>query len=546
MPNKRFLGLGFSFAATDRGLEKKLVGIASALRDISGSLNGIGTAGTKAGKSMGGMKAPRVSRGTQTGTNAKAPSAQAQPKAQGTRYAIFEDITSGFEKVSGETRAIFKNMEEALGPKASKEMFKNMRGFRVEINQLGNISDYSKMRLKRNTEEFIKSIDHLEEFKKKFGIVQKVLTVFKNWMTDIGNSAGRFLHSIGVDLGSMIPEQFKAAFGLFESVVLSPIRKGVSSAFSGISGLFMKKKQKESQDAIMSKWMGKSPGAKHNVLSYLKDISESSGGSKSKEGGDGKKGFFGAIKSFLSGALGVLLSPFSGAIKLITTSLGFVGSLFDILMSPIKSITARLGFFGEVFLPLVVIGTALYGAFKGVMDTLGEWGTFFGGIFDMGKSLLGLTGRFLESIPWLDQLVTAIKDAAMFLVTLPAKILGLVMEGWKNIFGWLGVGAGDIGKKMSDWSKSMDKVQFDKTNPQFPQSQPSVSPGVYTRLGPDALGKMLDPTAEAQLQESRNQTAILYDIGEELKKEKTLKTELKIKGRDSMIQQIEALSAGYG
>lgn len=52
MPNKRFLGLGFTFSATDKGLEKKLKGIQSALSGITNSLNDISSASTSAKKSI--------------------------------------------------------------------------------------------------------------------------------------------------------------------------------------------------------------------------------------------------------------------------------------------------------------------------------------------------------------------------------------------------------------------------------------------------------------------------------------------------------------
>jgi len=82
MPNKRFLGLGFTFSATDRGLEKKLLGIQSALAGIADSLKTINSDAAGAGAAIGTIKTPRMGGRVST------------PKTKDSSVSLLAELTS--------------------------------------------------------------------------------------------------------------------------------------------------------------------------------------------------------------------------------------------------------------------------------------------------------------------------------------------------------------------------------------------------------------------------------------------------------------------
>lgn len=100
MPNKRFLGLGFTFSATDRGLEKKLLGIQSALSGIADSLKSINSDAQGAGAALGTMKAPRAGGRVST------------PKTKDSSTSLLAELTSINKSVDKGFSDIVKSIEK--------------------------------------------------------------------------------------------------------------------------------------------------------------------------------------------------------------------------------------------------------------------------------------------------------------------------------------------------------------------------------------------------------------------------------------------------
>src|SRR6185295_5386148 len=115
MPNKRFLGLGFTFSATDRGLEKKLLGIQSALSGIADSLKAINSDAEGVSTSIGSIKAPRMSGRIST------------PKTKDSSTSLLSELTSINKSVEKGFSDVLKTIDKTsekrdLGkPKQSPE-----------------------------------------------------------------------------------------------------------------------------------------------------------------------------------------------------------------------------------------------------------------------------------------------------------------------------------------------------------------------------------------------------------------------------------------
>ena len=141
---------------------------------------------------------------------------------------------------------------------------------------------------------------------------------------------------------------------------------------------------------------------------------------------------------------------FLAALKELPVLFGLLGEATGGVLGVFRIIS---GIVTEVVAPIAVFGSALWGAVRGIMDTTEEWGKFFQGIFDLGKAVGAVVLKFIESIPFLkyikDTLVTVAsglyKVGKFLLIDGPMTIMKLIAEGWKKIFGWLGIGAGKLG-----------------------------------------------------------------------------------------------------
>ena len=112
--------------------------------------------------------------------------------------------------------------------------------------------------------------------------------------------------------------------------------------------------------------------------------------------------------------------------------------------------------------PLAVLGAALGGAIEGIVDTSEDWGRFFTGILDIGSAIKNAAVEIVKSSPFLTAFFDSVSWIAskiweigkLILVDGPMKVLQLIAEGWRGIFGLLGSGAGKLGELMSEWAKN--------------------------------------------------------------------------------------------
>jgi hypothetical protein len=178
----------------------------------------------------------------------------------------------------------------------------------------------------------------------------------------------------------------------------------------------------------------------------------------------------GGIWDKLKGPLMPLISLFTklGTVIDYTVSYGFAGLRYVIGESLLPILRVAQTAFTEVIAPVLIFGSAIYGAVQGVIETASEWGKFFQGIFDLGKAVGAVVLKFIESIPFLkyikDTLVAVAsglyKVGKFLLIDGPLTIMKLIAEGWKKIFGWLGIGAGKLGESMSALAKNISPDSF--------------------------------------------------------------------------------------
>lgn len=166
----------------------------------------------------------------------------------------------------------------------------------------------------------------------------------------------------------------------------------------------------------------------------------------------------------LSGPIGLVKNLFGklGVVLEYLTAYGLPGlryALSDMLMPIIRSFGSVIG---EVVLPVMVLGSALYGAIQGIMETSEGWAKFFGGIWDLGKAVGSVVIDLLASIPFVKQIADGFMTIGKFLlIDGPMKLMKLIAEGWKNLFGWMGIGAGMMGDAMSSLAASISGKPLD-------------------------------------------------------------------------------------
>lgn len=136
-------------------------------------------------------------------------------------------------------------------------------------------------------------------------------------------------------------------------------------------------------------------------------------------------------------------------------------------------IASKIPGIGLLIAGLAALGAAVYGAVKGITNTLDEWKNFFKGFWDAGVSFVKLVGRaanvfgelvsgFMEGHPIIKSVWDAIKGFAEFIIDLPVMLVKKIAEGFENIFGWMGIGAGKAGGMLGGVSKWFDSLLPDK------------------------------------------------------------------------------------
>jgi len=513
MPNKRFLGLGFTFSATDRGLEKKLLGIQGALSGIAESLGVINSEAASAGANLGSMKASKA--GSKSSSKTKDSSASLITALTSINKSIdsgFGDVMKGmdqsFKMVSSNMKAnmgflgdviaaieqnkvdiilpdkapvkkgsnknatellkVTKNFkmmntrrldkilvsmtalknnqklftkrlskggggeretkkEVAQDPlkkfkfamdglsKESAQFFDELKGkFRgddlktfseqmkkmePELDELGNVSTKSKIRMINLATSIADASTASSKFTQNFGATKKILEHFRAWFTDIGHSSDRFFKSVGVDFGTMVPEQIKAIFGVFKSIV-SPLFTGLGKAAKGVFGFFKSKAEGSSQKGTLQ-----SLDALRKVVLLQQVV-----GNTKPEGKSSIWSVLAMLAAPLALAAGLLIGFGSQIMKTITMfkELSFVRraatAVFEFAKS-FKPVASVMKFFAE-------IGGKVGRIFGRVAEFVGEFGAkifqigsklaplfenpIFQAVFKLGKFL----GKWLSIVGW--------------------------------------------------------------------------------------------------------------------------------------------------
>lgn len=176
------------------------------------------------------------------------------------------------------------------------------------------------------------------------------------------------------------------------------------------------------------------------------------------------------LLDLLKGPMGKLGALFTqlGTVVNYTWAYGFEGLKYALSETLMPILRAAGSAFMDVILPVAIFGSALYGAVQGFWETMGEWGKFFQGIFDLGKAVGNVVLKFVESIPMLKYLKDILvyvgsslfKVGKFILIDAPMQLMKMIAAGWKQIFGWLGVGAGKLGESMTKWAKTISPESF--------------------------------------------------------------------------------------
>jgi len=489
--DKKFLGLGFSFKATDKGLEKKLVnvhkhlgGISSKLKDIGGAgkkaSKGLGGVGEKIGKpgasaGLGGMKGPSGPKQWAGVSDEKSTTGQAKkttaPKNIGTKsfQKLYKVIQEGGKRAD-DVAGTFGALGKVIKPQLMEHLIANMRDLNVSFDENGKLTEDSRNRIISNASTFVKSNNAIMAGWKK---ASKVFEGVRNYFNDIGNSAKNFLSTVGIDFSKIIPPQLTAALGVVGSV-LKPIKdlpkmlmgkiekNQRDKMINSLNNLLKMNEESFEKQKDMNISLGKG-GKKTNVISLLKKIFEISGEEEEK------KGILGTIMGWLAAGLAALgtgllkipgVSALSGMFKnlgsgimKVTKSLGgrflnvFKGigprllsiinaiktpfvNAFEFLWNPIRMLGQRLlTFSGGIGTAIAAI--AVFGtAIAGFVT--GVWSTVTGGFKWLGTSIMDLAGSIGRFFGALNNWVSAFVSQS--------PMLKSAIDSITSVFGSVGTG----------------------------------------------------------------------------------------------------------
>lgn len=230
--NKRFLGLGFTFTAQDRGLGKKLTEYSDTLKSIKESLDSI-----KASGATGVVMGEPIS---QARGYAPKPSGAVQAESSGMSSAIPTDRIKA-EKPKGqvvysdETKQFLSKLSKAVPQHLFGGITTELKDLHLKFDSFGNMLDESKKRLLDHASKMVEA----EKAMKKTKFVQSLRAAVE-YLRGIGHAFSNLLDSFGVRLRDMIPPQLSAAFGVIKAIVAGPLNLLKSITGNTINGLMKK------------------------------------------------------------------------------------------------------------------------------------------------------------------------------------------------------------------------------------------------------------------------------------------------------------------
>lgn len=415
MPDKRFLGLGFTFTANDKGLQKKLQSISTLVSDISDGLSDvnnqfakmsgpknvtvrkktIGSTSKKSSttgniqccselikignlqnfylgqvqKSINSMHSTLKNKSFKGG--GKSPSRSTRPiEPPETRRlsGLFEDVE---DKVSKSSKEFLSSIEKSgiLGQKGIESFRKNLETLSVTLDETGTFTKSTDRRVKElilsamNADSAInKTNKHLTEFKVVLGAVGE-------YLGEIKNSGEEFLRSLGVDFAKIIPEQFKAAFRLASTVIMAPFK-----TLAKVLGFKKKSEETKRLDkivTILNKLSSRVGGPGTRTRNLFTVSEETAQNTKVKE----KKGIFGMLAGLFAGLIPVVEGVIAALLSIPAVFVAIAA-----VTGIVKGVTKSWEVIKDIF-------SRLGNIFTNLVKTVGN---IVGIVFpDLGKTILG-------------------------------------------------------------------------------------------------------------------------------------------------------------
>jgi hypothetical protein len=187
--------------------------------------------------------------------------------------------------------------------------------------------------------------------------------------------------------------------------------------------------------------------------------------------------------TFGSGAINLVKNLFSqlSVVLEYLVSYGFAGLRYALSESLMPILRTFGSVFSKIIAPIVVFGSAIWGAIEGIIIVADEYKKFFIGLSDATGAIVTMASDLFMSIPYVKDFIDGIKTAAdwlytgakFLLVDGPLWIIKNIAEGFKIIFGTLGIQLGSFGKSMSDWAAAQSKGKL-STPPEKKQTSVSV------------------------------------------------------------------------
>ena len=421
MAAKRFLGLGFTFTATDKGLEKKLKSLSGLVKDINSGLKALSANADDAGKSVGKMPMPKGSQKSQNVSNAIKEKEKESliPRASQSVTKIIDDKVSenmmpksameniAAMAVEGANKSVTSDEKLNVSvepPKSDKSEGKIGNEFKktfdeqkksikslltkdlIEDFQEGVIDSFDKainksQRLGKSFEDSLRAgvfaaSETLEEFSKvklESLQVRKYFDAIGNYLGRVKDSFENFLDSIGINLRQLIPKEVVAAFGVLKTLVeplatfiKSSLKKGAEFVLTKI-GTNQTRIAKQNL-AIAKQQLSaieKSLVAAYDPSSGAIKVQSDDGQSKEK-----KKGLFSRILDALKGALfGGLTAVGAGLLWLGSKLMKFklIAKIVSYLAVPFDKLKDIVSKMPKVFSRLKASVVSYLGMFKNVI-----------------------------------------------------------------------------------------------------------------------------------------------------------------------------------
>lgn len=576
MQNKRFLGLGFTFAAQDKGLEKKLVRIA-ALVDRINKGTGVKSIGSGAG-----VAAASIASGASGGSRI----ASARTSGGRVKGGSRKSSGSGGFSVSSvsDLHAMVAKYASAMGSLGYAFSKESEEYIKKSIKKGRKLDDISKS-IVGNAEAFAQRYNVIKD---RFETLKQVFTYISNWISNLGYSVEHFLGTLGVNLRDMIPKEFTAALGVVASLV-APIGHGIKAAGGKLLGMASQKGKDKVVDRVekVTDAIGnsKSLPTVQKALSTLVDVEE-----KKQSGKDegmfgklknmfGKIPFIGPILSGLIGGIGKVIGPMmslgkwmfglgktlfsfgASAIKWLSSLENIIAFFENALVAAADFATSsirfifrmfRVGFKGffEVLVPIIALAGAIVGFVSEIPNIWNAFTGFVGSLVDLGKALGSYLFTWLETST--GPIATFIKSVIVPAFEMLAKALGWIFD----IFKTFGSSIGKLIGMTFDMGSILAQNATRSLNSATAQMKKDTSPSDRMRMAVDDSKnqEQMAKNSDDQLSESKKTNQLLAEFIQNQSSGKQIDLNIKSKpkfleatvGRTNTLNAATAGGSGLG